>query len=216
MRRRLAVLLAALVLVLTGCGNAAATYTQYVQAVMDCTYYGRTEDYILLTGVSEADAQALHETEVQHMTELICHHMSVRQELLSEQTAEGYRALSETLLDKVHFSVQSAVRSEGAYQISVTCEPVDFWEISIGDVEQLYADSFSERFARAEDNELRLARLEAEWSRGVLDILNGYAEQTACKESVSTIIPITVNADGRYTVSEASWNYLDCLLLGIR
>lgn len=214
MKRRLAALLTALVLGLCGCG-AAETYTQYVQAVMDCTYYGTTEDYIRLTGVSAEEAASLHETELDRMTSLICHHMSVKPEALSEQTAEGYKALAESLLEKVRFSVQSAVRSEGAYQISVTSEPLDFWEISLEDVQELYVRSFSERFAKAEDNELRLARLEAEWSRGVLEILTGYAEQTGYLEPVSTIIPITVNADGRYTVSETSWTYLDCLLLGI-
>lgn len=213
--KRLAALLTALVLCFSGCA-AADTYTQYVQAVMDCTYYGCTEDYIRLTGVSDEEALVLHETELERMTELICHHMSVKPEVLSEQTLEGYRSLAETLLEKVHFTVQSAVRSEGAYQISVTCEPLDFWEISLEDVQQLYVRSFSERFAKAEDNEMRLARLEAEWSRGVLEILDGYAEETGYREPVSTIIPISVNADGRYTVSETSWNYLDCLLLGIQ
>lgn len=205
----------ALLLCLTGCGNAAATYTQYVQAIMDCTYHAQTEEYIRLTGVPEEEALAVHETQVQRTAELMCMKMSVKLGMLSEKTAEGYTALAEALLAQVRYSVESAVKSEGDFRVSVTAEPIVFWETALPEVEQLYENDFAERFARAEGNDLRLSRLEEEWGRRVLEILNGCAAETAYKEPVGTLVVITGNADGRYAVPESAWLRLDALLLGI-
>lgn len=215
MKLKCAVLLL-LVLCLSGCGSAAATYTHYVQAVMDCTYYAQTEEYIRLTGVTEAEALALHENQVQRTAELICVRMTVKPEEISEATMEGYYSLAETLLSKVQYSIEPAVKSGNAYQVSVISQPLDFWEISLPDVEWLYSTRFAERFARAEDNTKRLSQLEKEWGKEVLRILNEYAEQTSGKEDVSTILPVLPDTNGRYTVSDANWLYLDHLLLDIQ
>lgn len=215
MKRKFAALLL-LVLCLSGCGGAAVTYTNYVEAVLDCTYHAQTEEYIRLTGVTEAEALALHENQVRQTAELICIRMTVKPDEISETTMDGYLALAEILLGKVQYSIAPAVKSGNAYQVSVISQPLDFWEISLPDVEQLYSSHFAERFARAEDHDKRLSRLEKEWGREVLQILNEYAEQTSGKEAVSTLLPMLPDANGRYTVSDANWQYLDYLLLDLQ
>lgn len=205
----------ALLLCLSGCGNAAATYTSYVQAVMDCTYYGQTSEYIRLTGVSEAEAAAIHEMQVQHTAELICSRMTVQTDSISDKTMEGYCALAETLLGQVQFSVEPAVKSDDMFQVRVISEPLVFWETALPDVEQLYADHFAERFALAEGNPKRLARLEGEWGKKVLDILNSYAVEIGHREQVSTLVYIAPNQDGRYAVPDWNWVQLDQLLLAV-
>lgn len=211
----LAAVLAVLMLLFSGCGSAAATYTEYVQAVMDCTYYGKTDEYIRLTGVTEAEALALHETQVQRTAKLICTQMTVKPEMLSETTMEGYTALSERLLEQVQYTVNPAVKAMDCYQISIISEPLDLWKAALRDVERLYSRKFAEQFAKAEDNPLRLSRLEKEWGREVLEILSEHAQEAGHQEPVSTIIRLTADENGRCSVSEGSWLYIDNLLLDI-
>ena len=66
MSRRLTALFFAVALCLTlfGCGSAGQAYTDYVQAVMDCSYHGDTTQYMAFTGCNETDAQQVHTDEM--------------------------------------------------------------------------------------------------------------------------------------------------------
>ena len=89
MKKRLAAGIAACVLSisLSACGNAAGTYTEYVQAVMECTYHGNSDAYRQLTKSSDAEAQAVHQDEIRYVHEQLCHQASVDSSVISSETA---------------------------------------------------------------------------------------------------------------------------------
>ncbi len=215
MRLRFAGILTSAVLLLTGCGSAANTYTQYVQSVLDCTYRNATDDYLQLTGVTQTEADTIYTTEVERTAQLICTKMDVKYDMLTEKTKSGYTELAVTLLGKVRYTVQPAVRTEGHYQVSIVSEPIDLWEQSLGDVEAAYVDEFAEDFAKAEGSEMRQSWLEKKWGTTVLHILNEHMDTLGYQDPVGVIIQINADEEGRYTISANSWTYLDAVLLDV-
>lgn len=205
----------ALTLALTGCGNAGQTYTAYVQSVMDCTYSGVTDSYIELTGCSEEAAQALYAAEVEHVSTLLRYNATVMDESISTITAEGYDALAKELLEKVRYQVQPAIRSGEGFQISIVCEPIDFWQISLPELKRLYSSHFAERFYKAPESGEQRYALEAEWGDRALTVLEGYVEQIQYQEPQTTIVQVTVDASGHYHISDQNWQTIDQLLLGL-
>lgn len=139
-------------LLLTGCGSSAKTYTDYVQAVLDCTYTGEAAKYMELTESTEEEAAAVYTDERDYVALLICSQMAVERDYLDEETLAGYDTLAENVLSKVKYTVEPAVKSGSTYHVTVTAEPIDFWDLTLEEVENLYNNDFVERFDTAEDD----------------------------------------------------------------
>lgn len=214
MKKQIAVLAAATVMCgsLTACSNTAKTYTNYVQAVLDCTYRGETEEYINLTGSTDEDATAVYDDEVDYFTALLCYQMAVETDYISDETYAGYTALSKDILNKTQYTVEKAVKSGSAYHITIVTEPIDFWDITYDAVESYYTDEMADKFSAATTDE-EIAELEEEYAEGVLDILSGYVSQIGYKDAVNKIVEITVDDDGYYGISDQDWYDIDDLLL---
>lgn len=195
----------------TGCGNAAKTYTDYVQAVLDVSYMGITAEYMEMTDSTQEEADAVYQDEVDYLVQLICYNYDVVTEYVNEGTMTGYEALAKDLLKKCKYTVQDAVKSGSAYHITVVCEPVDFWEISTDAVNDYYNNEFAEKYESATEDQLEA--LEAEYAVEVLNILNPLVGQVGYKDPVNKIVEITVDDDGTYGISDQDWLDIDDLLL---
>ncbi len=213
MRKQIAAAAAAVMLTasLTGCGSAAKTYTEYVQAVMDCTYFGTTEKYMELTDSTQEEADAVYQDEIDYVTELICYQLSVETDYITEGTYTGYEALAKDLLSKVKYTVEDAVKSGSSYHVTVVTEPVDFWESCTDEVEDFYTNEFAEKYESATEDQLDA--LEEEYAVKVLEIISPYIQQTGYKDPVNKIVEITVDDDGTYGISDQEWLDIDDLLL---
>ncbi len=204
-------------LLLTGCGSSAKTYTEYVQAVLDCTYTGNGEKYMEMTDSTEEEAAEVYADEKTYVAELICSQMAVERDYLSDETLAGYDTLAEKVMSKVKYTVEPAVKSGSTYHVTVVAEPIDFWDITIDEVETLYDNDFTERFTVAAEDEDEAAydALEAEWGDKVLEILNSHVDGIGYKEAVNTIVEITIDDDGRYGITDKNWVDIDDLLLDV-
>lgn len=204
---------------MTGCGmvgrllreNSAKTYTSYVKAVLDCTYHDETEDYLKLVDATEDEAHEVYTDEVDYVTELICYNLAVESEDLSEETYDGYAALAKDVMAKAQYSVADAVKSGDAYHITITCEPMDFWDITHDSVEAFYTGGFGDRYEAAEGEE-ELAALEEEYGQAVLRIVSAYVDQIGYKDPVPLIVEIEEGDDGTYGISDKNWLDIDDLL----
>lgn len=204
-------------LLLTGCGSSAKTYTDYVQAVLDCTYTGNGAKYMELTDSTEEEAAEVYADEKEYVALLICSQMAVERDYLTDATLAGYDTLAETVLSKVKYTVEPAVKSGSTYHVTVVAEPIDFWDITIDEVEALYDNDFTERFtvAAEEGDDDAYDALEAEWGVKVLEILNSHVNGIGYKDAVNTIVEITVDDDGRYGITDKNWVDIDDLLLDV-
>ena len=205
---------AVMALSLNGCGSAAKTYTDYVQAVMDCTYKNEQEKYIDLTDADATEAQAVYDDEIDYIADLICYNFAVDTDVINDGMMTGYKALARSLAAKAKYSVEPAVLSGKVYHITVICEPMDYWDIALPEIEALYDSEFSERFANAE-GDAALDALEIEWGTRVLEVAEGFVDQISYKSPVNTIVEISTDDDGRYGISDKNWIDIDDLLLDL-
>ena len=204
---------------MTGCsvvsklleGNTADTYTDYVKAVLDCTYLDKVDRYMELVDTTEEEAHGVYEDEVEYVTELICHNMAVESDYLSEETHDGYEALAKDIMAKAKYEVADAVKSGDTYHITVTCEPMDFWDITADAVEEYYQSGFGDRYEAAVEEE-EIAELEEEYGQEVLHILSGYTGQIGYKDAVPLIVEIEEDSSGNYGISDKNWMDIDDLV----
>ena len=217
MKKRLAAGIAACVLCigLSACGNAAGTYTEYVNSVMECTYQGNSDAYRRLTKSSDADAQAVRQDEIRYVHEQLCHQASVDSSALSAETAAGFDALAENLLGKVQYSTEDAVRAGKRYQITITASPLDLFTLAIPDMESAYRSDFSKKFYEVSDGSDAKTALEAEWGARALEIYNSHLEEVGYLDPQSVTVYVTLDADKHYSVSAKEWQKVDALLFGL-
>ena len=217
MSRRLTALFFAVALCLTlfGCGSAGQAYTDYVQAVMDCSYHGDTTQYMAFTGCNETDAQQVHTAEIAYVTSLLCYKATVKEECLDEETAAGYRALAGELLSRVKYRIEPAMRSGSGYHVTIAAAPLDYWEKPAEMLQKIYSKNFAKRFYQAPPDSDELAQVEADWGKRALRVLNDAVEKVDYQDAQSTIVEITVDAQGHYGISEQNWHVVDRLLLGL-
>lgn len=203
----------ALCLTLTACGNAAQTYTDYVQSVMDCTYRGTFDKYMELTESTAEEAQAVYDDEVEYISSLMRYNAAVEDDYIADSTMERFDTLAEKLMGKLKYTVEPAVRSGETYHITITAEPVDFWDASLDELNQIYEDEFSERFYDVDLESAEYEALEAEWGDRALTVLEESIDQTGYKPAQSMIVEITVDDDGNYGIDDKNWLDVDDLLL---
>ena len=198
---------------LTGCGNKAQTYTDYVQAVMDCTYRNDSAKYIELTEASAEDAQAVYDDEIEYISSLLRYNAAVEADYVNEGTITGFDGLARTLAGKVKYTVDPAVQSGDTYHITLHAEPVDFWDSAIEQLSDVYENEFSEHFYSVAADSKEYEALEQQWAIRALDVLTEAVEQTGYKEEQSIIVEITVDEDGNYGIDDKNWMDIDDLLL---
>ncbi len=217
MKRKITACAAAAVtlLSLTGCGNAAKTYTDYVQSVLDCTYKNITDKYMELTESTTEEAADVYQGEVDYMVQLIYYYYDVYEDYVDDSTKTGYEALAKDILAKVNYTVEPAVRSGSSYHVTVTSQPIDFWDITYDAVNELYDDKYADRFLDESLSDEDYEAAEGEWASDVLTTLSGYTSQIGYKDTQSTIVEITTADDGTYGIDEKMWLDIDDLLLDV-
>lgn len=219
--KKLTAMLAAATLLctsLTGCFfNPTKTYSEYIQAVLDCDYFCITDKYMELTDSTPEEAEDCYYGQVEYVTWLICEYKGVVIDYLSDDTYAGYEDLAMRVMEQASYSVEPAVKSGSTYHVTVYVDPMDFMSITYDAVDELYYTEFADRFDAMydldEDDPAYIA-LEDEYGQRVLDVLNDYVDQIGYGSTQSMIVEITED-DGLYGISDKNWMDLDDLILGI-
>ena len=194
---------------LAGCGFAGENYRNYVTAILDCTYHGESSAYCELTNVSELNAEAIYQTELQELYQMLFDTYGIRQDLISEETCDGYQAVARTVLQKTKYTVRDVMHENQAYTVVLVLSPVDFWKRSADKVRIYYYSEFFRKF-RTAPTRADADKLEQEYASRILEILTDCAEQLDYLEPVVYSCKIQNN-----TVSAEDWQAVDKLLLNL-
>lgn len=216
MKKTITTLCAASVLCasLTGCfAKPEETYTEYVQAVLDCTYLGTADKYMELTDSTAEEAADIYNDQKEYVTELICAYYEVETDYIPDAVYASYEKLAADIMSKVKYTIEPAVKAGEVYHVTVVAEPIDLWDISYDAIEAEFMDNFVDRYASYE-TDAEYEALEAEWGDAVYRILSEYVPQIGYKTSQSIITEI-VEDDDTYGLSDKSWLDIDDLLLDI-
>lgn len=205
--RKLFPLLVICCVLLAGCGFAGENYRNYVTAILDCTYHGETSAYRELTNASELSANAVYENEFQALNQIIFDTYGIRTDLISEETRDGYKNLTKTLLLKTKYNVRDVMHENHAYTVVLVLSPVDFWERSQEKIRKYYYSEFFRKF-RSAPTQADADKLEEEYASRILEILTDSAEHLDYFEPVVYSCTIQNN-----TVSAEDWQAVDRLLL---
>ncbi len=217
MKKTIALLAAAGVLCasLSAC-TSTKTYTSYVQSILDASYRGEFTEYMDLTDSTQEEAQAIYDDEVTYVTSLICYHLGVEEDYITEGTMTGYEAIAKDLLGTLEYTVDEAVKAGDAYHVTVHVCPTTFWDVMLDKTEAFYTDEFAEYYNDVLENgtEAELEAAEEEYAVAILDIVSENMASVGSKESVEKIVKI-VEDDTSYGVSDQDWLDIDDLLLDL-
>lgn len=102
---------------LIGCTRFDAS--SYVQAMLDASYKGKTEQYIEVTGKSDKEAEAIFREKIDAtMAEFTT-------EKLSDELEVKYETLFGNLMRQMYYKVGEAQKEEnGSYAVTVTAKPI--------------------------------------------------------------------------------------------
>lgn len=211
---------------LTGCSflsgmNKKQMYTDYVEAVLDCSYFNITDNYLDLVEATPEEAQETYEAQAEYVAWLICDYKAVEMDYLSDDTYYGYIDLAKEVMKKAKYEVQPAVKSGNTYHVTVSAEPMDFMEITYDPVADIL-DEFNDRYAAFDYSDMdaleedpEYLALEDEYGQRVLDVLYACLDEISYDPPQNVIVEIEVDDDGYYGVSDKSWYDIDDLILGI-
>ncbi|HIY30095.1 MAG TPA: hypothetical protein H9732_04235 [Candidatus Mediterraneibacter avicola] len=138
------------VLAVTAAGLAAGFYAyinrydagDYVQAVLDVSYKGKTGAYVEMTGVSEEEAKAVFEDNLDATME------GFDASDMPEELRPQYRELFGELAESVNYTVGEPERQEGGgYTVNVKVKPVTLFSDTYDTFQQKaqeYADQITD------------------------------------------------------------------------
>lgn len=204
---------AAFCMSMVGCSFSSKDYTKYVKACLDCTYLGVTEEYMKQTDSTKEEAEAIYDSQVEYVAELICYKMDVDTEMINEGTMTGYKGLARSLMGKVKYTVEDAVKAGDSYHVTVVTEPIDFWDITFDPVDAYINDGFLERYAEA-TSDAAMKALEQEYAINVLEIITPLVDEISYKPAVNKIVEITED-DNLFGITDQEWLDIDDLLLDL-
>lgn len=92
---------------------------EYVQAFLDVSYKQKTENYVELTGITDAEAEQIFEDNLDYTMS------KFPSEVMTDELKTEYRSLFGSLAKKADYTVDEAKREEdGSYQVELTVKPI--------------------------------------------------------------------------------------------
>lgn len=208
----------AITILLTGCLNdeKSTEYKDYIQAAMDASYLGESEDYLKVAKTTKEEAEELYENTAEYLAYSIMDYNSVPYDDISEDTIAKYTELAKKALMKSKYTINDGRKVDGIYQVKVEITPIDIWDATYDEVDE-YIEEFTDKYPdykTMSGDELLNAK--EEYANKVLEILNPYVENMNYKDSVSKIVEIQFDDEGLYGISQDDWDDIDDYVMGIK
>jgi len=210
-RFRLAALLLAMLLCLTGClSNRPSAYRKYVDALLAANYKGDTKDYIKSTGANVDDVDATYLQNVSRLAEnLITYYgleISGNIDLAPEMTE-----VAKKIYSNVNYEVSDAYQDNTIYYVDVTVYPINILN-QVNDQVVSYIDSFNTRVENGEFNDYVKEDYEAEFASGVIDILSSAADSITYAEPETVKVRI-IQTDDNFYIGNEDLRSVDLLMI---
>lgn len=219
MKRKLSLIMAAILVVLafTACDGKsgskaeAARYTNYIEAIMDCSYRGELNRYTEVVDATEAEAEEVYYSTVEYYAYELMAYNEVAYDYVSEDLFNQYVELAKRVMAKAKYNVNEATKVEDDYQVKVEIYPIDFNDITTEEIEN-YIDEFNKMLEGIDTTQLteeQIIEYEEMYGQNVLSILEKYEDQIGYKDVVSKVVIIEVDEDGYYGISDEDWYDID-------
>lgn len=200
-----------LIFSLTGCRDRKIDkYQDYVKSLISINYMGATEDYIKTTGANKEDAEALYQSNAEHLANNILAYYNITI-TDAEAMREGYVELAKSIYSKVNYKVSEARKDGSVYLVDVTIYPINLFSQSAADV-TAYVDRFNTDVKDGIYNEYTLEQYETVFSTGMLEILNDACLNMTYAEPV--VVTVEIVEDGNtFYISDRDFLRIDAAMI---
>lgn len=219
MRRKLSLIMTTILVVLafttcdgkSGSKAEAARYTNYIEAIMDCSYRGEVDRYTEVVDATTSEAEEVYKSTVEYYAYQLMSYNEVAYDYVSEDLFNQYVDLAERVMAKAKYNVNEATKVEDDYQVKIEIYPVDFNDITTEEVES-YIDEFNKMLDGIDTTQLteeQIVAYEEQYGQDIYNILNKYVDQIGYKDVVTKVVIIEVDEDGYYGIPDEDWYDID-------
>lgn len=206
---------------ITGCNKVDTEFSMnYVAGIMDASYKGEFNNYMIITKSSEEEAKTLYDTTVEYYTASIAYYCEIYTEDLSEELQNEFTEFTEDLLMKSKYTVASAESGNDSCYVRVSIKPINLLEQVEDDIKICINDFNSTLSEIGEENlqslpEEEFKKLENDYASKVLDVLKEGSENLEYKDNIDFTIEIKSEDDVYCPVNEDDWNTIDDYVMGL-
>ena len=201
----------ALLFSLTGCRDKKIDkYQDYVKSLISINYMGATEDYIKATGANKEDAEALYQSNAEHLADNILSYYNIT--ITDAATIrDGYVELAKNIYSKVNYKVSEARKDGSVYLVDVTIYPINLFSQS-SEAVTAYVDKFNTDVKDGVYNDYTLEQYETEFSTGMLEILNDACLNMTYADPV--VVTVEIVEDGNtFYISDRDFLKIDAAMI---
>ena len=199
--------------------RASLWYSDYIEALMECKYNGRLEGY--MTEVADAtkeEAQECHDSTVEYYAYQLMSYTDVGFDYLADETIEKYIEVARTIMAKSKFTVNEGAQVGDDYQVKVDIQPLDINDLIHDDV-AAYIDEYNAMIDGKDTSaytDEQWDELEEQYAAGVLAIIESHISEIGYKDTVSKVVIIEFDEEGRYGISENDWYDIDDYIVDMK
>ena len=205
-----------MIISLTGCSlfdSKAKVYSRYLTSLLDINYKNISKDYITLTGVSQKDAEAVYESNMDYQAHNLMNYYGVKEVDDGTVLLEFYY-LAQSIFSNAKYEVTDVKEENGSYTLELTVYPLDTLEATYDQV-VAYIENFNARVDEGDFNNTDEVDYETEFAEGIIDILKSTVDNPGYMDPVILEVPIQPS-DDYYYITDEDFLAIDAAMLFIR
>ena len=198
---------------MTGCMHRKKTaYQTYMQNVLDVNYKGDFDGYVKDNEGSSDDAQAMYDDTIDYLANQLINHYSLAN-ADSDEVKNIFSGTAKSIYSRSKYEVSQAYKNGDDYYVDVTVYPMDILNQASDDVFEYIEDS-NKKIAAGEFNNTDKEDYEAQFAKGVADILQAKASDMDYRSPV--VISVKITDDGDYYCADSEGlSQVDASMLAI-
>lgn len=187
-------------------------YSDYINALMECKYKGKLDGYVNeVANATKTEAQECHDSTVEYYAYQLMSYTDVGYDYISEDLIAKYVDVARKIMAKTSYTVNEGTMVGDDYQVRVDIQPIDFNDLIHDDV-AAYIDEFNAMMDATDTSaytDEQWDALEEQYAEAVLNIIEGYVSSIGYKDTVSKVVIIEFDEEGRYGISDNDWYDID-------
>lgn len=198
---------------MTGCLQRKKTaYQSYMQNILDVNYKGSFDGYVDDSEGSKDDAQTMYDDTIDYLSGQLINHYSLAN-TDSDEVTSIFNETAKTIYSKAKYEVSQAYKNGDDYYVDVTVYPMDILNQAFNDV-FAYIEDMNKKVSAGEFNNTTKEDYEAQFAKGISDILQAKATDMEYRSPV--VVSVKITDDGDYYCAEASGlSQVDASMLAI-
>lgn len=198
---------------LCGCslmGNTKKDYENYIQALMDVNYKAYYDDYLVITGVSLSDAEAVYNEGIDNLADQLMNTYGI-QDVEGSDLHTQFEELARNIYSHASYEITNVDKVDGTYTVTVTIYPIDILVTTYPEV-TAYIQDMNTKVDQGVYNDYELSDYQLEYAEGILQILNHAFDTIGNSEGVAVTVTILDNEE-YYYISDNDFLALDRAIL---